>query len=666
MSHRTTTGCPPETRHTQVEFSNNQPKEGSPETEFRKQPDRSFVCKFFSRDLRFPDGLETEMWSFESEDSGQRFPAPLVRVREGEIVHVIVEPSKGPHTIHLHGIEPDPRNDGVGHTSFEVTGSYTYQFRPQTNEAGDPNRGSAGTYFYHCHVNTVLHVQMGMFGPLIIDPASGRGRAFHDDPTGYDTRAETLMVPYEVDTRWHEMNHAAGLDGEDVGLNRFEPDHFYLLGGDLNAPPPQGGEGVSVVGEILATPPGHRPGLLRVNNGSYFPTLVRFGGGLMGELISHDGRVLRDTSRTPSPPVAALTNVLSFGTAERYDMRLRPPAGAKPGDTFPVVVDLIHWITRELVASEETVVRIIDPADPPDRSRGADPAGAARPAPAPGGRGGHSGQPVGWLVGRGRRAHHRFGRRRTPPPGARPPDDQQHPQASHGAHPRPARRDAAAAAGDPGAARAGVAAQAPPPALAAPAGVPPARRSPPVPDAPAQPQVPPGDHPRPVRAAGPPARRHDHRAHGPLRLPGEALAGYSATAPRPCRASSSARASRAAITNATCSSKSTPSSSAPSRTSSRLTAAAKRLLELLLDRLGRQPVDALAGGRRRTATRKPESSSTAKSVFSIARLARDAQEVGVRGDRRGPSRAARRARSSSAMIVRGWPCSVSSMSGWRS
>jgi hypothetical protein len=52
-------------------------------------------------------------------------------------------------------------------------------------------------------------------------------------------------------------------------------------------------------------------------------------------------------------------------------MRLRPPAGAKPGDTFPVVVDLIHWVTRELVATQETVVRIIDPADPPQIDPGA-------------------------------------------------------------------------------------------------------------------------------------------------------------------------------------------------------------------------------------------------------------------------------------------------------
>jgi FtsP/CotA-like multicopper oxidase with cupredoxin domain len=345
-----------ETLHSQVDFSGGQPREGSPRTEFRKRADVTFERKFYSRKLRFPDGREAEIWSFEDDRSGRVFPAPLIRAREGQIVHVTLKPSKSAHTIHLHGLEPDPRNDGVGHTSFEVTGEYTYQLRPQVGEAGNPNKGAAGTYFYHCHVNTTLHVQMGMFGPMIIDPPGGRGRAFVDDPVGYDTRAETLLVPYSLDPRWHEMNHADGLDGEDVGLNRFDPKSFYLLGGNLEG---LGRGEVKTVGEILTTADPARPGLLRVNNATYMPTVIRFGGGLVAEVIAHDGRALRDTTTKPSPPVSLRTDRLGFGAAERYDMRLRPPAGAKPGDLFSVTVEWQHWITGRVLGQRTAPVRVI-------------------------------------------------------------------------------------------------------------------------------------------------------------------------------------------------------------------------------------------------------------------------------------------------------------------
>ena len=76
-------------------------------------------------------------------------------------------------------------------------------------------------------------------------------------------------------------------------------------------------------------------------------------------MIAHDGRALRNTKVTPSPPVSVLTDVLSFGSAERYDMRLRPPAGATVGSTFAVRVDFLHWITGKVVGTRTARVRVI-------------------------------------------------------------------------------------------------------------------------------------------------------------------------------------------------------------------------------------------------------------------------------------------------------------------
>lgn len=353
------------TFRSQAEFASNQPHEGSPLTEFRQTPARTFLRKFYNRTLRFPDGAEFEMWSFEDETSGRRFPAPLIRITENEIAHVVLKPSKRVHTIHLHGMEPDPRNDGVGHTSFEVSGSYTYQWRPDRGEPGNPNAGSGGSYFYHCHVNTVLHVQMGMLGPMIIDPVvhpdfpvpAGARRSFVDGPL-YDIATEAMLVPFSVDPRWHRLDHAAGLSGEDVGLNRFDPKNFYILGGALAGPRSRGD--VQYPTQLIVNRVGNgHPTLLRVLNANYFPTRLRFTTSAgqpvpMAELIAHDGRAFRDTRdpTAPSRPARDAGNTLAtaslpFGAAERYDMLLRPPG---PG-TFLAHIDWTHWVTGRLLAT---------------------------------------------------------------------------------------------------------------------------------------------------------------------------------------------------------------------------------------------------------------------------------------------------------------------------
>lgn len=350
---------------TQAAFASGQPHEGSPVTEFRRAPDRTFIRKFFNRRLRFPDGAEFEIWGFEDETSGRGLPSPLVRVTEGQVMHGILKPSKRVHTIHWHGIEPDPRNDGVGHTSFEVTGEYTYQWLTEPGVPGDPNAGAAGSYFYHCHVNTVLHVQMGMFGPLIVDPIvhkdfpvpAGARRSFVDGPL-YDIATETLLAAYSVDPRWHQLEHAAGLSGEDVGLNRFEPKNFYVLGGNLTKP--FTGGGVHALDAVRANVAGQGfPTLLRTLNANYFPTRVRLtdinGKPIkIAEVIAHDGRVLRDTSSPtgPSRPVRdvgnqLLTDVLAFGAAERYDLLLFPPAAGE----YRIHVDWIQWVTGKVLAT---------------------------------------------------------------------------------------------------------------------------------------------------------------------------------------------------------------------------------------------------------------------------------------------------------------------------
>jgi hypothetical protein len=87
------------------------------------------------------------------------YPGPTLRMPRGVIFNSTVS-GKGPppHTIHWHGMEPTPLNDGVGHCSMEI-GNYTYQWQPNF----------MGFYFLHCHRNTMQHFEYGLYSALIFE-----------------------------------------------------------------------------------------------------------------------------------------------------------------------------------------------------------------------------------------------------------------------------------------------------------------------------------------------------------------------------------------------------------------------------------------------------------------------------------------------------------------
>jgi CopA family copper-resistance protein len=98
-------------------------------------------------------------------------PAPLIRLREGENVRLIVENTLDEDTsIHWHGLIVPFQMDGVPGISFpgiRAKSTFTYEF---------PLKQS-GTYWYHSHSG--LQEQLGHYGPMIIDPAG-------EDPVAYD------------------------------------------------------------------------------------------------------------------------------------------------------------------------------------------------------------------------------------------------------------------------------------------------------------------------------------------------------------------------------------------------------------------------------------------------------------------------------------------------
>ena len=87
-------------------------------------------------------------------------PGPLLTVYLGDTANVsFINLSGEMHTIHLHGTDVDMLNDGSAHTVPPVgqNQSATYSWHVEY----------PGSYFYHCHVMTVHHLSMGMYGFII-------------------------------------------------------------------------------------------------------------------------------------------------------------------------------------------------------------------------------------------------------------------------------------------------------------------------------------------------------------------------------------------------------------------------------------------------------------------------------------------------------------------
>lgn len=143
------------------------------------------------------DGTEVQFWGYGIENpdleiAREELPGPTLRFDLGDTVLIhLNNVSPEDHTIHWHGLDVDQENDGVGHTSTDVYAgtSFSYQFVCE----------NAGTYLYHCHVMTPLHLAMGMYGLFIVD--GEEEDCMYDASTKYTNEFSFLLS--EMNTAWN-------------------------------------------------------------------------------------------------------------------------------------------------------------------------------------------------------------------------------------------------------------------------------------------------------------------------------------------------------------------------------------------------------------------------------------------------------------------------------
>lgn len=188
-------------------------------------------------------------------------PSPIIWAEVGDHLYITLinlgMPVSGlmdAHTVHLHGAHVATQLDGFPEDSFGVPmwmdfnnppPAATYYFKPE----------GPGTLMYHCHVEASEHVQMGMYGALVIYPskeslckagitqdkkgrwrlrdkklhhipktATNRNFAYNDANTFFDK--EYIMLLSDIDSLWHDTVKQALT----FKAANYKPD-FWLVNG---------------------------------------------------------------------------------------------------------------------------------------------------------------------------------------------------------------------------------------------------------------------------------------------------------------------------------------------------------------------------------------------------------------------------------------------------
>jgi hypothetical protein len=266
-------------------------------------------------------------------------PSPVLVMNHGDTMHIKFRNiSQGaPHTIHPHGLDVDQQNDGVPHLSFFV----------EHEEWADYYITSPhpGTYIYHCHVVSSIHVQAGMYGLIIVKPSDGSDKAWDNGPE-YDNEFAWLFS--EVDTVWHQEAYAhqywdhANHGGPQTVPSEFTP-QFFLINGktehQLNDPSTH----------IMCKP--DESNILRLANIGFLMQRIILPSELNTEVIATDG--------FPIPNGPLLTDTINLTPGERYDAMLYPDQDLQDS----IVVEYIDLNTQEILNVQKVPVTINDSID---------------------------------------------------------------------------------------------------------------------------------------------------------------------------------------------------------------------------------------------------------------------------------------------------------------
>jgi len=142
------------------------------------------------------------------------------------------------HTIHLHGLDMETQYDGVPETfqaetinngsSVDLRNGFTYKINSDINNIRVDDR-YIGSHMYHCHVHTVKHLEMGMYGGFVVKGSDGKANWINDSGVSFDD--EWIMMLSTVDPAYH----TTAAQGDSNIFADYNPKYFLINGEEGNA-----------------------------------------------------------------------------------------------------------------------------------------------------------------------------------------------------------------------------------------------------------------------------------------------------------------------------------------------------------------------------------------------------------------------------------------------
>jgi FtsP/CotA-like multicopper oxidase with cupredoxin domain len=181
--------------------------------------------------ITLPDGNTMYMWGFSEAGKPFQHPGPVLCANAGETVTIVLQNNfpepvslifPGQDNVLANGVPTQPQFDGTGKlvSLADVAppngASVTYSF-----VAGKP-----GTFLYESGTAPQKQVRMGLFGALVVRPATGADHAYDRADSQFTPEEEFMVLLSEIDP----YQHQAAESGLEYNLNYYHP-RYWLVNG---------------------------------------------------------------------------------------------------------------------------------------------------------------------------------------------------------------------------------------------------------------------------------------------------------------------------------------------------------------------------------------------------------------------------------------------------